>query len=135
MIRSALWLGQLWCLPVTLAGALVAWAGGARLTGRHRGAWVFTSRGGLTARFFIRFNVSAFTWGAVICKRADLRLSEAGLRRLLEHERRHFIQACWLGPLMPLAYGACSLVAVMRGRHPYFDNWLERDARAWEDRA
>jgi hypothetical protein len=128
-----LFLGYVWALPVTLAGRLVAWVGGADYAVTMRRDWTrhYVAReGGLCARFFERFGVAAFSWGAVIVyARAQLLESP----RLVTHERRHTQQAYWLGPMLPFAYGLLSLVAFLWGGHPYFDNWLEQDARAAEE--
>lgn len=58
------------------------------------------------------------------------------LRRLtLEHEFRHIEQMYRWGVLFYLAYVVAGLWAGLRGRSFYFDNWFERDARRFADRA
>lgn len=119
--------GNVWSSPLTVAGALLAAAGGARPSGVHHGAldWVAPRRGPL-AWFFRTAGVRAFTWGATIVHRDAACLDDAALCR---HERVHVRQCLVLGPLMPLAYAGSSLWELARGRHPYRDNWFERHAR------
>lgn len=50
------------------------------------------------------------------------------LQRTLAHELVHVHQALQWGALFPLAYGACSVWACMRGRCPYADNYFEVQA-------
>jgi hypothetical protein len=45
------------------------------------------------------------------------------------HERVHVRQYEVWGPFFIPAYFLAGLVAMAQGRHPYFDNWFERDAR------
>lgn len=45
------------------------------------------------------------------------------------HEDRHSTQWAYLGPLFPIAYGLASLTAVLCGKHYYYDNAFEKDAR------
>lgn len=124
------WLGQAWALPISLAGVLVAYFGGARPLRREGPCFFWVARpGGLAASFFAASGMAAFTWGAVLVFREAGHLRD---RRLVRHEMRHTQQAFWLGPLMPLAYGACALWAWVRGGHPYHDNALEADARRAE---
>lgn len=53
--------------------------------------------------------------------------------RILAHEQRHTAQQVWLGPLLPLLYVLCSLVLLcVPGKHWYYDNPFEIDARAAE---
>ncbi len=133
MSRPVYWLGYLWASPVTAAGVLQAWLGGARLHSvQSDGVLFFVARPrGWADRFFRRFGVSAYTWGATVTF-ADERLVEQ--ERLICHERVHVRQTFVLGPLMPLAYGAASAWAWARGKKPYWDNWFEAHARASEDR-
>lgn len=119
-------LGYLWALPVTLAGLLVAIVGWTKPLGLQDGALLCAAKpGGLCARFFAS-GFAAFTWGGVIVLARENLLDDS---RLIAHELRHFWQARILGVLMPLAYGACSLLALAQGKHPYTDNLLEVDAR------
>lgn len=126
MKRALYWLGYAWAFPVTLAGLLLCWVSEADLQVLTKD-WVFmfVSRGSIT-RWWFNKGFTAFTWGAVICLDHDSKLVDT---RLLKHELRHFQQCRWLGPFAPIAYGLASLVAVLRGRNAYRDNWFERDAR------
>lgn len=45
-----------------------------------------------------------------------------------QHERMHVAQYERWGPFFVPAYFAASLWAIVRGRHPYFDNAFEREA-------
>ena len=125
-------LGYLWCLPLTLAGLVVAVLGGAVYQFTRDGAMVWgTVPTSLLERwFFVPFRAAAFTWGGVIIVAYEEDFSS----RLIAHEHRHFQQAMVFGPLMPLVYLACSAWAWVRGKRPYFDNALERDAQLYEYR-
>lgn len=128
-------LGYLWSLPVTLAGLLVALVGGAVYVGTGYGALLFISPTDslLRRHFFDRFGMAAFTWGAVIIRRTGQDLSSVIVAdRLYRHEAAHTRQAMVFGPLMPIAYGVCSLWAWVRGGNPYRDNALEAMARRAE---
>jgi hypothetical protein len=125
-------LGYIWALPVTLAGRLVAWVGGAEYALSMPSDWTrhyVALEGGLCDRFFKHFRFAAFSWGAVIVYAQARYLENA---RLVRHERRHAQQAYWFGPLLPFAYGLCALWELAHGRRAYADNWFERDARAAE---
>lgn len=56
-------------------------------------------------------------------------------QRLLTHELAHVRQAAWWGPLFPLAYGAASLWAWLRGQDMYWNNVFEEAARRAEKQA
>jgi hypothetical protein len=51
------------------------------------------------------------------------------LQQTRAHERVHVRQYERWGPFFLPAYAAASLWALSRGRHPYVDNWFEREAR------
>lgn len=122
-------LGHFWCFPMTLVGVLVAYAGGGRfLTHDSDGVLYFEGSRGLLKRFF-DLGYGGFCIGGVIVFRHPHYLANT---RLVRHEKRHFRQFQVLGCLMPLAYGAASLVALARGGEAYWDNWFEEDARAAE---
>ncbi len=118
-------LGHIWAAPVTLAGLLFVCLGRAR---RLTGTVYVATPGTVLAAFFTRYGVAAFTWGAVICFGAERYVTPTRLT----HERRHTTQAMCFGPLLPLAYGLCSLWALLHGRDAYRDNALEVDARGAE---
>jgi hypothetical protein len=130
-VRTALRiLGHLWASPLTVAGVLVALAGGARAAGLREGAVdLVAPRRGPLAGFFRRARVVAFTWGAAIVYRDAGVLADPRLRR---HERAHVRQALGWGPLLALAYPASSLWQALRGRRAYHDNAFEVAARAAE---
>ena len=67
--------------------------------------------------------IAAITLGHVVLGR-NARTLEA----TRAHERVHVAQYERWGPFFLPAYLAASLVALARGRHPYFDNPFERDA-------
>lgn len=123
-------LGNLWTLPNTLLGLLIAlpFARFARL--EPGGVLHFvTRRRGPLAWWLRRFHVAAFTLGVVVTHDRD-----AGPRdpRLLAHERAHVWQALVLGPLFLPAYFLASGWALLRGGDAYLDNWFEVHARAAE---
>jgi hypothetical protein len=127
MSRALFLLGYVWALPVTLFGLLVAVGGWCRLLTLRSGALVFAAKpGGPCDWFFRRFGFGAFAWGGVVVLASEGLLEND---RMLSHELRHFQQARWFGPLMPLAYGACALWELAHGRQAYRDNWFEVDAR------
>jgi hypothetical protein len=73
----------------------------------------------------LRFvNASAMTLGhAILGRDPDC------LDRCREHEQAHVRQVERWGPAFLPAYVAASIWEWSRGRHYYFDNWFERDAR------
>ena len=73
----------------------------------------------------LRGGVAAITFGHIVLGRdAD------ALEWTRAHERVHVAQYERWGPLFLPAYLACSLWALARGGHFYFDNCFEREARA-----
>jgi hypothetical protein len=78
-----------------------------------------------------KLGIHAYTLGAVVLYREASSIADG---RLYRHELEHMLQTLRLGPLMPLAYVGSSLWQWSRGRHPYFDNRFERQARAAESR-
>lgn len=125
MKRVLFWLGYVWALPVTVAGLWVASLFRCELFATTEGAFLYESGPWLEDHFFDRRNVAAFTWGAVIIMHPHYRLDGT----VLAHELVHYKQARILGPLLPIAYGLCSLFAWATGKNPYFDNALEVHAR------
>jgi hypothetical protein len=71
---------------------------------------------------------AAQTWGRII-----LRVDRYWTARMWVHELEHVHQWGVLGPLMFLAYPIASLIALLRGRHYYHDNFFEVQATAAED--
>jgi hypothetical protein len=127
-----------WAAPCTLLGVLaglVATLWGAQLR-LHLGILevtllprtkVFTGHRPSRAR---RWPFAAITLGHVVLA------SDAQQMQLLRaHERAHVAQYERWGPVFLLAYPLSSLVQLLRGRHPYFDNHFEVQARAVEAQA
>jgi hypothetical protein len=82
------------------------------------------------ARWPFAARFAAITLGHVVLA------SDAQQMQLLRvHERAHVAQYERWGPLFLLAYPLSSLVQLLRGRHPYFDNHFEVQARAVEAQA
>ncbi|MGE3819852.1 MAG: hypothetical protein AB7I30_10470 [Isosphaeraceae bacterium] len=122
--RSILYL---WTSPTTLvglsAGALTLVTGGR--VQRKDGLLEF--HGGFSRWWLRRISggASAMTLGHVI-----LGQDEECLDFCREHEQVHVRQAeIWGATFLP-AYVLASLWEALRGRHYYFDNWFEREARA-----
>jgi hypothetical protein len=121
-------MGYLWASPVTAIGLVIgglALASGGRAQLRQ-GALEF--HGGFATWLMRRVaRAWAMTLGHVIVGR-DPRSLEA----CREHEQAHVRQAMRWGPLFLPAYLACSLwewAHRHQGRHFYYDNYFERDAR------
>lgn len=123
-------LGHLWTLPNTVLGLLIALPLARFARVEPGGVLHFvTRRRGPLAWWLRRFQVAAFTLGAVVTHDR-----EAGPRdlRLLAHERAHVWQAMALGPLFLPVYFLASGWAWARGKDAYLDNWFEVQARAAE---
>ena len=120
-------LALLWALPTTLLGLLVAavaLASGGRVARRDgvlevRGGWVRSALRGLP----LLRGGGAMTLGHVV-----LGTSRSALADTRAHERVHVAQCERWGPLFLPAYALSSLVALLRGRHPYRGNRFEREA-------
>jgi hypothetical protein len=115
-----------WAAPTTslglVAGGLTLCTGG-RVQCR-RGALEF--HGGFSRWFLSRRMVmaSAMTLGHVIIGR-----DPGCLDHCRDHEQAHVRQVERWGAAFIPAYLIASVWALARGRHYYFDNWFERDAR------
>ncbi|MDP9173454.1 MAG: hypothetical protein M3O30_06260 [Planctomycetota bacterium] len=124
------WVLYLWAFPTTLLGLVLA---GVTLLsgGRAQVVQGVLEICGGASEFYLRRVVglvlhggaSAMTLGHVVLGR-DLDLLEA----TRAHERVHVRQCERWGPLFVPVYLGASLVAWMRGRRPYEDNFLEREA-------
>jgi hypothetical protein len=122
-------LKYLWALPNTLLGALfmpVALLSGGKVRfidgvfevhGRAI-SWL------LRTAVPLRGGASALTLGHVV-----LGKNEALLARCRDHERVHVRQYEQWGPLFLPAYLVAGLLAFVRGRNAYLDNFFERRAR------
>jgi hypothetical protein len=124
------WLAYLWALPTTLLGLFLAAI--TLLTGGRAQVvdGVLEICGGASEYYLRRVvglvmqgGASAMTLGHVVLGR-DLDLLEA----TRAHERIHVRQCERWGPLFVPVYFGASLVAWMRGKRPYEDNFLEREA-------
>ena len=119
-------LPYIWAAPTTALGALVLLIGARRAHLRvvdgvleaHGPALAW-----MLAHLTLQSGVSAMTLGHVVVAR-DARALEA----TRAHERVHVRQCERWGPLFVPAYLTASLVAVLRGRHFYFDNAFEVEA-------
>ena len=93
----------------------------------HRGAFEFGGGrvGHLASRLPAPLRFSAITLGHVV-----LGIDEATLAAVRTHELVHVRQYERWGPLFAPAYLLSSLAQLMRCRHPYRDNYFEREAYA-----
>jgi hypothetical protein len=117
----------LWAAPYSLLGlllGLLAMLLGARAR-LHRGALeVGGGRvGWAVSRLPAPFSFSAMTMGHVI-----LGTDHAALAELRQHEHVHVRQYERWGPLFLPAYLMASVLAWLRGRDPYRENYFERQA-------
>ena len=128
ILRPGRWAGYVWALPTTLVG-LTAGALTIATGGRVRACCGALEFHGGFARWMLRTvaRARAMTLGHVILggDPVDLAVCRA-------HEQAHVRQAERWGPAFLPAYLACSLWEWSRrreGRHYYYDNYFERDAR------
>jgi glutathione S-transferase len=130
-MRKVLWLvGYLWAFPVTVLGLLPALLFARLESVDAEYILHFVVQPGTPLAWYVRrFNIAAFTLGAVVTY-----AREEGPRqvRLVRHERAHVMQTLALGPLFLPLYVLASLWELVRGNHPYLDNWFEVRARAAE---
>jgi hypothetical protein len=121
------WPGYLWAAPVSIPGLLLA------LAARYRGATdvvdgVVEAHGPLLAWGLRRLvpldgGAAAITLGHVVLAR-----SQDALEMTRAHERVHVRQYERWGLFLVPAYLGASVWALLRRRHPYFDNPFEREA-------
>lgn len=121
-----------WPLPVTLLGLAVALLARSSGGAWHRMDGVLEAEGGWPARvlrhgFPFSGPVAAITIGHVV-----VGVSSAALAATRAHERAHVRQFERWGILMLGLYPLASLLAWVRGGHPYRDNRFECEARASE---
>ncbi len=91
---------------------------------------VLEIHGGITSFFLEKCTLlpggaSAMTLGHVVLGR-----DEDSLSFTRAHERVHVQQCERWGPFFLPAYGMASLIALIGRKHPYLDNFFEREARA-----
>jgi len=130
-MRKVLWLvGYLWAFPVTVLGLLFSLLFARLESVDAEYILHFVVQPGTPLAWYVRrFNIAAFTLGAVVTYARDEGPRQV---RLVRHERAHVVQTLALGPLFLPLYGLASLWELARGRHPYHDNWFEVRARAAE---
>ncbi len=128
MNRESRWFGYIWAFPATLIGgvfipcALMSGGSAALVDG------VIEVEGGVV-RTLLRnliipkHGAAAMTLGPVVLGR-----DRVSLARTRRHERVHVRQYERWGPFFIPAYVVASGWALVRGRHPYYHNWFERDA-------
>lgn len=120
-------LASLWASPLTLSGIALARLGGCRFEGAELRVREYVApQRGPWAWWFRRADFHAITIGEVIVYRAAWCMDSDAL---VAHELRHVEQYRRLGLLFPIAYASCSLLAIVMGRHPYREQWLEQDAQ------
>ena len=124
-------LRYLWAGPTTLIGIVLAFASLRRghvaiVDGVIEAHSPFLRRA-LASLTPLAGGADAMTLGHVVIGR-DAR----ALDLTRTHERVHVRQYEWWGPLFVPAYLLAGLWALLRGGHPYFDNWFEREARLAE---
>jgi hypothetical protein len=119
----------IWAFPWTLVGLALVTLSGALRRGRVAIVDGVLEAHGPVLRWGLRtltlstYGVSAITFGHVV-----LGLDADTLSRTRLHERVHVRQYERWGPLFVPAYLLASGWALIRGRHPYFDNPFERQA-------
>src|SRR5579872_6331866 len=121
-------LAYLWASPATALGLLclpLAWASGGHAALVEG---VVEIHGGLIKRFLdgglpVIGRGDAMTLGHVVIGQDAWTLD-----RSRRHERVHVRQYERWGPFFIPAYLLASLIAYLRGRHPYLDNPFERQA-------
>ena len=113
------------CSAVGLLAAIPALLLGARIARIDGVLEVAVSRQGTRLAALLRHSpFSAITFGHVI-----IGVNRAELARLRSHEHQHVTQYEMWGPLFFIAYPASSLAQWVRGRHPYWHNRFEVQAR------
>ena len=134
MIGAGRLLPRLWALPCTLVGLVAAvpvlLAGGsARRVEGVLEVGLRPLQAGLPRR------VRALPFGAITLGHVVIGQSHELLARLRPHEQVHVRQYERWGPLFFLAYPASSLIALLRGQRPYWDNVFEVAAYHLQDEA
>lgn len=127
-------LRYVWAFPTTAVGLLLATLA---LAGRGRCrivSGVLEVHGGLIAPLLRRATLlpggaASITFGHVVLGRDQNHLDATRC-----HERVHVGQCERWGPLFLPAYLGASLWALARNRHPYRDNFFEREALDTESR-
>lgn len=121
-------LSSIWCFPNTVLGYLVAWSSGCLRARTVDGVAIFIALGWLKW-YYGRTRFNATTFGEVIIFRDH---GVAMQRFSMRHEMEHVRQYRRLGPFFLIAYGAASLISVLRGYRAYDENYFEIKAREAE---
>ncbi|HSI44087.1 MAG TPA: hypothetical protein VK949_07055 [Methylotenera sp.] len=121
----------LWSAPCTVVGLCLAFpalfiGGSFRVVAGI--IEVAISKHGKTNALLRHIPFNAITFGHVV-----IAGTEADLHRLRRHELAHVRQYERWGILFFVAYAAASLWELIRGRHPYWDNCFEIEARSSEN--
>lgn len=122
----------LWALPLTLFGimpALAVWLARGHV---HRVQGALEVHGPL-ADWILRhriLNFAAVTIGHIIIAR-----DEACCTHARAHEHVHVLQGERWGPFFPFAYCLAGMAQLGRGRHFYWDNPFELEARRGNSQA
>jgi hypothetical protein len=117
-----------WASPATIIGLLVA------LLVKLQGGSVNVVRGVIEVHggFLTKLLSDRLPWlgssMAMTLGHVVLSTDADCLECTRRHERVHVRQYERWGPFFLPAYFLSSLVALLRGRHPYFDNMFEREA-------
>lgn len=124
-------LGILWASPWTLLGLTVGCLGLATGGRMQRVGRVLEFHGGVLPRLLARApfvaGAAAITFGHTVLAR-----TRDDLDFCRSHELVHVRQYERWGPLFIPAYLLCSMVLMVRRKHPYWDNPFEREAYAKE---
>ncbi len=127
-------LRYVWAGPTTLIGLMVAVA----LLHRGRAAvvdGVIEAHSPLLGRALRSFTPLAGGAIAITLGHVVIGQNARALDLTRVHERVHVRQYELWGPFFVPAYLLAGLFELLRGRHPYIDNYFERDARESSDGA
>jgi hypothetical protein len=122
-------LRYLWASPTTVVGLVLAFA----LLRRGRAKLVdgvIEAHSPLLGLALDRLTPFAGGAAAITLGHVVIGCNAQALEATRAHERVHVRQYEVWGPLFVPAYFAAGLYALLTGRHPYFDNRFEREARS-----
>jgi hypothetical protein len=117
-----------WASPTTLVGLVVAFA----LLRRGQAALVdgvIEAHSPMLGRALNRLTPLAGGAAAITLGHVVIGRNAQVLETTRAHERVHVRQYELWGPLFVPAYFTAGLCALAQGRHPYYDNRFEREAR------
>ncbi len=115
-------LAYAWSCPTTLLG-IAAGLASLSVPRATNGILLFTSGRGFAWWFLTRRGYTAITLGHVVL------VTPKAATDVLAHEMIHVRQGERWGPLFVPAYLLAMLALRLRGRHPYWDNPFEAEAR------